>query len=789
MNFDQDKSETLQLVWRYAAAAALVWTLLALISLTVSYRFSTDHHTETLEGQANANFNIDQAFRNWNTRHGGAYVPITEDTPPNPYLAHIPERDITMPSGKQLTLMNPAYMARQIMAEYEKLYGIKGRVTALELLNPANAPDEWERKALLNLKSGKKVVTEQTTIDGEPYIRVMKPLYMDEGCDKCHAVLGFQTGDFRGGIALSMPTAAFLAENARTFRFLATTHGLGWFLGLIGIIAATLHARAQARRNLEARMALRDSEHRITEILHISPSALLTTKADGTITEFNEAATKIFGYSQDEVLGKSVDILIPEQHRHNHDRRLAHFASPGLSTLKMDARAPIAGRRKDGSTFPTAASVSKLTIKNELYFAVALQDLTEQLNREAELSEAKDLAETANRAKSEFLANMSHEVRTPLTAIKGMLELVDTAHSSSEDKHYIQVARNASDSVLMIINDILDLARLEAGRTKLEYSSFELREFVADIQDLLRDSVEQKGVTFKTDFAGEEPIWIKSDFQRLRQILINLVGNASKFTDEGEISLHVAVGEPLGNHLDLEISVTDTGIGIHQEDLSRLFERFEQDDNSSTRKQNGTGLGLAICKELTALMNGVIDATSVFGEGSTFRVRFACEIGEPDTAETSPANQSDNKTAPLHILVAEDNMVNQLLASKFLERLGHTFDFAENGEEALDTYMNSPSDTHYDAILMDMQMPVMDGTEATREIRSQSSRANDIPIIALTADAMNLQQDKYRQIGLNGYITKPYTLLDLEAELTRVMEEVRGDLNSPALRDQDTLAS
>ncbi len=785
MTFNNDRTNTLTLVWRYAVAAAFVWTALAIASFTISYRFLVAHHTETLHNEAEANFNIDQAFRNWNTRHGGTYVPVSENTPPNPYLAHIPERDITTPSGKQLTLMNPAYMARQIMAEHEKLYGIKGKVTGIELLNPANAPDAWEREALLKLKSGQEVVVDQASIDGEPYIRIMKPLYMDEGCDKCHGILGFQTGDFRGGIVLSLPTAPLLAENTETFRFLATTHSLGWLFGLIGIFVATRQARAQAMRNLQARTALRASEHRVTEILRISPSALMTTKADGTIAEFNEAATRVFGYAQDEVIGKSVDILIPEQHRPNHDQRLVDFSKADQSTLKMDSRAPVSGRRKDGSIFPAAASVSKLVIDEEMYFAVALQDLTEQLQREADLSEAKEQAETANRSKSEFLANMSHEVRTPLTAIKGMLELVDISHVNEDEKRYIQVARNASDSVLTIINDILDLARLEAGRTKLESSSFDLREFVEDIQDLLRGSVEQKGIAFTTDFPGEDPVWIKTDIQRLRQILINLVGNAAKFTDEGEVSLQVNVGQPMDNRLDLEISVRDTGIGIREKDLSRLFERFEQDDTSSTRKHQGTGLGLSICRELTTLMNGVIDATSVYGEGSTFRIRITCEIAEPAKDITLHAVGSDSETAPLHILVAEDNKVNQLLASKFLERLGHTYDFADNGKEALEAYMNSPSDTHYDVILMDMQMPVMDGAEATCQIRSQSKRPNDIPIIALTADAMNLQQNKYHEIELNGYITKPYSLVDLKAELARVLQENQKD----AEQDLGTLAS
>lgn len=785
MTFDIESKRTQDLVWRYAGLALLAWTILATVSLTVSYRLVVRHNAQMLHHQAVNNFDLDRAFRDWNTKHGGTYVPITAETQPNPYLAHVPERDITTPSGKKLTLMNPAYMTRQIMAQHEDRYGIKGKITALKLLNSSNSPDAWEREALLQLQSGAKEMAELSTIDGQPYMRTMKPLYMEDGCEKCHGHLGFQKGDFRGGIVISIPTSKFLANNLASFKFLAMTHSVGWLLGLLAMAFIIREVRSQTQKNVEAKTALRESEHRTSEILRISPSALLTTTADGTITEFNLGAERVFGYSATEVLGESVDILIPEQHRPNHDKRVASFTRPHQNTLKMDARDPVSGRRKDGSTFPAAASVSKLVVADQMYFVVALQDLTDQLQRETELSEARDLAETANRSKTEFLANMSHEVRTPLTAIKGMLELIDTSHSSEDDKRYLQVARNASDSVLAIINDILDLARLEAGRTELEYTSFELREFVEDIQDLLRGSVEQKGIAYTTDFPGEDPVWIKSDIQRLRQILINLVGNAAKFTDEGEVTLLINVGQLMDNRLDLEISVRDTGVGIREKDLSRLFERFEQDDSSSTRKHQGTGLGLSICKELTTLMNGVIDATSVYGEGSTFRIRITCEVAEPAKDVAPHAIEQGSEAVPLHILVAEDNKVNQLLASKFLERLGHTFDFAENGKEALDAYMNSPSDTHYDVILMDMQMPVMDGAEATHQIRSQSKRPNDIPIIALTADAMNLHQDMYNEIELNGYITKPYSLVDLETELTRVMQENQTDVE----QDLGTLAS
>lgn len=784
-----DRRSSLPIFWRYAIGVSVLWTTLVVSSLIWNTAINKKQGQQLLHKEAHTIFDKDQAFRLWGTQHGGAYVPITDETPPSPYMAHIPERDITTPSGKKLTLMNPAYMSRQLMEEYEELYGIKGKITALVLLRPENAPDEWERQALRKLKAGAEEVVGTNTIADVPYLRFMHPLFMEPGCEKCHGHLGFKTGDFRGGVSISVPATPYIEANQDTFHSLATTHLIGWLLGLIGITLTCRQIHRQIKIDIDTERELRRSEHTLSEILRISPSALLTTKSDGTITQYNEGATRIFGYSSDEIIGRPVSTLIPKKYRPAHGQYFKDFEAAENPNLTMRERTSIAGRRRDGTQFPAAASVSKLTVGEQTYFTVALYDLTEQVQKEEEILEARDLAEVANRSKSEFLANMSHEVRTPLTAIKGMLELIDTSKSSSEDKRYIQVARTASDSVLVIINDILDLARLEAGRTELEFTSFELREFIADIQDLLRGSVEQKGIVFRINFPGENPVWIKSDIQRLRQILINLVGNASKFTDEGEISLNVSVGQQIDNCLDLEISVKDTGIGIRQKDLSRLFERFEQDDSSSTRKHQGTGLGLSICRQLTTLMNGVIDATSIYGEGSTFTIRITCEVGQPGIDTATTTSKPESEYSPLHILVAEDNKVNQLLASKFLERLGHTFDFVENGKEALDTYVNSPSDSPYDAILMDMQMPVMDGPEATRQIRSQSQRPNNVPIIALTADVMNLNQDKYHDIALNGYITKPYSLADLEAELDRVMQEWRANFEQDPRSDQNTIAS
>lgn len=768
-------NSSLKTFWRYTIVAAALWSILVLSSLTWNTSLINEQTQQLLHNEALANFNKDQAFRDWGTKHGGLYVPITEETPPSPYMAHIPERDIETPSGKKLTLLNPAYMNRQLMTDYEDAYGIKGKITGLILLRPENAPDEWETEALHTLKGGAEEVLETSNIDGIPHLRIMRPMYMKPGCDKCHGHLGFKTGDFRGGVSISVPATPYINASQEAFVSLATTHLIGWFLGLFGIGVTSRQIFRQISINRKSEAELRHSEHTLSETLRISPNAILTATTDGTITQFNDGASRAFGYSRDEVIGKSVNMLLPEQYRDGHNTRMQGFKDSNESTIAMEARGRISGRRKDGSIFPASAGVSKVIIGDEMFFTVALQDLTEQLQFESQIKEARDLAEVANRTKSEFLANMSHEIRTPLTATKGMLELVNTANLSDEDKRNIQIAHDASGTVITIINDILDLARLEAGHTKLELSVFDLREFLGDVGQLMLTTAQQKGLNLQTNIPGDDPIWIKADIQRLRQILINLIGNAIKFTDIGEVSLNAIVtARDDDETLDIELSVSDSGIGIREDDRARLFERFEQADTTSSRKHQGTGLGLAICSELTLLMKGSISVESTYGQGSTFIININCEAAEPDVSSEEVDETPPLEIAPLHILVAEDNKVNQLLISEFLKRIGHTFDLTSDGKEAVEAWQNAPPEKAYDVILMDVQMPVMDGLEATAFIRNQTERPADIPIIALTADAMTQHQRKYTALGMNGFIGKPYSISQLEAELARVIQEARG---------------
>lgn len=786
---ETDSKSSLEIFWRYTAGASAVWTILVLLSFAWNSSVNQRQGEQLIHKEANANFDTNQAFRQWGNDHGGVYVPVTPDTPPSPYMEHIPDRDITTPSGKKLTLLNPAYMARQLTENYETANGIKGKLTALTLLNEDNAPDAWEKEALLRLKAGMKEVVEHSDIDGAPYLRLMRPIYMEPGCEKCHGHLGFKAGEFRGGVSLSVPATPYIAARKDAFASLVISHVLAWVLGMVGMFLASRKIQLQILEVHNTENQLRQSEYIMSEILRISPSAILTTLADGTITHFNEGATEIFGFSAEEIIGQSINLLIPDSARHAHAGYFADFEAAGKRTLRMGSRSPVAGLRRDGTHFPAAASVSRLKIGEHVYFTVALHDLTDQVVREQELLDARDLADVANRSKSEFLANMSHEIRTPLTAVTGMLDLVDTTQLTEDDKRHIRVAQTASDSVVTIINDILDLARLEAGRIELESTVFDLREFALQTWHIMLDTARRKNLDLKLEFPGDNPLWIKSDQQHLRQILINLINNAIKFTDQGTVTLAIGALEHHDGTLDLTFQVKDTGVGIPEKDLPRLFRRFEQQDSTSSRKHNGVGLGLSICKELAELMNGSMTATSIEGKGSTFQLQLTCEAARQEPGMTTTSTNDLIPLSPLHILVAEDNMINQLLVSEFLDRLGHTYELTANGEEAIAAYTSSPNDTHFDLILMDGQMPIMDGLEATRCIRDQSLRPNDVPIVALTADAMTQHRKRYQETGFSGFIGKPYTLQELEDELKRVVNEHRRQSGKSLQKDSQSAAS
>jgi signal transduction histidine kinase/CheY-like chemotaxis protein len=397
----------------------------------------------------------------------------------------------------------------------------------------------------------------------------------------------------------------------------------------------------------------------------------------------------------------------------------------------------------------------------------------EQVN--AQLMEAKVRAEAASRAKSEFLANMSHEIRTPMNGIMGMADLLCDTRLSEEQRGFVGTIKNSADSLLAIINDILDLSKIEAGKFDLNIVPFEFRTSIGAPIDLLANRAAQKGIALSTEIAEPVPRFVVGDPIRLQQVLINLVGNAVKFTDKGGVAIEVSAGPAVEGEVELQFVVRDTGIGIPADKQQHIFEAFAQGDGSVARRFGGTGLGLTISSRLVALMGGRLWVESNPGIGSCFhftaRLRIHSGLVGPKSVESLdlPATgQPKSNARPFRILLAEDNPVNQLVATKLLEGHGHTVFVAANGKEAVQA---ASSGMDLDVILMDIQMPEMSGYEATEQIRAmERGTPHHIPIFAMTAFAMKGDRERCLSAGMDGYLSKPIRV----RELTDLLASISG---------------
>ncbi|HEX8403332.1 MAG TPA: ATP-binding protein, partial [Duganella sp.] len=377
--------------------------------------------------------------------------------------------------------------------------------------------------------------------------------------------------------------------------------------------------------------------------------------------------------------------------------------------------------------------------------------------RTAQLSEAKEHAEVVSRHRIDFLSAMSHDIRTPLAGVIGMIKFAMRDQSvRGRTEEYLRIGLRNSESLLAILNDILDFSKIDAGRLSIETVDFDLIALIDDALGILQGQADAKSLLLRSDLALDLPRYVRGDPTRLRQILLNLLGNAIKFTDRGEVRLEVSSRPTENGRASVSFNVTDTGPGIPADTLPRLFQKFEQADHSTTRRYGGTGLGLAICKELVELMGGSISADSRVGAGSTFSVTLPLAPGEEPAADPFKQPARDHHAYRLRVLCAEDVRTNQIIVSTLLENMGHEIRIVENGLQAL----HALSTGAYDLVLMDGRMPMMDGEQATRLIRSGGSedyRVLDpgIPIIALTANASDHDRARYLAVGMDGFLSKP----------------------------------
>jgi signal transduction histidine kinase/CheY-like chemotaxis protein len=421
----------------------------------------------------------------------------------------------------------------------------------------------------------------------------------------------------------------------------------------------------------------------------------------------------------------------------------------------------------DGNNIPISCALGPIITDNQVTGHVAVfRDMRLQKQAESELRNAKTLAEDAVKTKANFLATMSHEIRTPLNGVIGMADLLMDTELDEDQKNYVHTLSRSAQVLLSLINDILDFSKIEAGKMSLESASFGFKPLLQDLRDMFTYPFEHKKIAYYEQLADDLPAVVSGDVNRLRQVLINLVGNALKFTAKGSVTLSINPVEASNDYWRVRFAVTDTGIGISKEAQEKLFEAFTQADSSTTRKFGGTGLGLSISKKLIELMQGELAVSAELGKGSTFF--FVINLGKSKEVlvENTHTHHFSINTVSNHekmILLVEDNKVNQLVASKLLQKFGYAHRIAENGEEAL----KQLAERSFDAILMDCQMPVMDGFEATRTIRlMEENTGQHIPIIGLTANALDGDRERCIACGMDDYSTKPIKISELQEKLT-----------------------
>jgi two-component system sensor histidine kinase/response regulator len=586
------------------------------------------------------------------------------------------------------------------------------------------------------------------------------------------------------------PESVFGVASASSWRWLEHA---GWVLFEdVFLTIACVQGVAEMRSIAARTVMLEETDRWKTAIFEAALDAVVSMDREGRVTEWNSKAETMFGWTASEAIGQPLsDMIIPMTYRARHIQGLKSYLETRHGPV-LNQRIEVAALRRDGTEFPVELAITPIQSHGQLGFCGFIRDITARRRDEQELLRAKETAEAANLAKSNFLAHMSHEIRTPLNGILGFTDLLRRkVHRDDEEKQqmFIDTIARSGRHLLTVINDVLDLSKIEAGQVEIERARFKPVELLAEVVSILRVTAQEKGLVLNYFWTCDPPSAIESDPVRLRQILMNLVGNAVKFTEHGSVTIHASlVANRDGTGHVLKFTIKDTGPGIPVEKQNAIFEPFVQVDSSVTRKYGGTGLGLSICKLLCQLLGGSIQVESHVGFGSVFT--FTVDAGIPEFSAnicsvSGDVIQSTSKVdacareglTSKRILLVEDGEINRQLLQIVLQDAGMNVALAENGKQGLDRALQQP----FDAILLDMQMPVMDGYTAAAEMRRGGVSC---PIVALTAHAMSGDAEKCFNAGCSHYLSKPVEADRLLQTLDAVLKNNPQSAEPKAIQDK-----
>lgn len=500
-----------------------------------------------------------------------------------------------------------------------------------------------------------------------------------------------------------------------------------------------------------------------------SHDAIIIFDKDGIILDFNTKAEQDFGFKREDVIGKDLaDYVVPDRYKDLHYKTLARITRP-KNDHQDTFRTEIEVKRSNGKEYLSELSFSRSRNENGDIFVAYMRDISEAKAAEKALIDAKQAAEAANVAKTAFLANMSHEIRTPMNGVLGLLDVLRRTELTDEQMQYTDIISRSANTLLNILSDILDLSKIESGKLKVHAEPSNLKKILQNSIDLFSASANEKGLTLNSSYDDDLPSHFIVDANRIQQVMSNLIGNAIKFTPHGLINIEVR-GQTKNDHTNVEISVTDTGIGIEEKKLDLIFDAFTQAENSTTRQYGGTGLGLSISKQLAEAMEGTLSVSSKLGVGTSFKLKLPLRrakksknTGVKQTKskiqiKPSPIRKADS-LEHLKFLIVEDDEINRMIIKAYLEHPKINLSIAKTGLEAVELCRQQ----EFDMIFMDVSMPIMSGIDATHIIRNEERKngRRPAPIICITAHAMKSDREDFIKAGMDDYLTKPLRKNDL----------------------------